>query len=322
MFHVTRGFLFYGILTVLTVLTGTPKAWSEQVIEPQESLIIAVQPTLATSEILEKAKPLEEALEKAIGNVDVKIYAPMSYASAVEALRFGHAHAALMGAWPAKLAVDMAGAEIPLAEVREVIHDQEKTEATYYFSYWVVRKDSPYQNLEDLREKDVCFPSPISSSGFVAPLGRLVGLGFVSKAQGHEADPGQFFGTVLFGGGYAQCWEALKSGQVETTVIAGDVPEKLYQEVLAATRTLEKQGPIPSHAVVLSKDLKEPLRTKVIEAFTNLGEPEFRPLMRSFISGIFVGFQPTTAGEHLKGLNDYLELSGLPYTERIVPKRS
>jgi len=104
---------------------------------------------------------------------------------------------------------------------------------------------------------------------------------------------------------------------VDTTVIAGDVPEKLYNEVLAGTRIIEQQGPIPSHAVVLSKELKDPLRGRVIQTVTKLGAPEHRDLMRTFISSIFVGFKPTTASEHLGSLQKFLKLANLKYTERL-----
>jgi len=41
------------------------------------------------------------------------------------------------------------------------------------------------------------------------------------------------------------------------------------------------------------------------------------PVMRSFISSIFVSFKPTTAAEHLDSLQRYLKLAGLRYTERL-----
>jgi phosphonate transport system substrate-binding protein len=86
---------------------------------------------------------------------------------------------------------------------------------------------------------------------------------------------------------------------------------------LDSTRISEQQGPILSHAVVLSKELKDPLRTRTVQAITKLGAPEHRDLMRSFISSIFVGFKPTTAEEHLGSLDRYLKLVGLKYTERL-----
>lgn len=284
----------------------------------QDKLVIAIQPTLSSDEMLGKAKPLEKFISDGLGGkTQVQIYVPSSYAAVVESLRFGHAHVAFMSAWPAQLAVQLGGADVALAEVRRVIHGDRTVDATSYYSYWVVRPNSLHKDIESLKGKSVCFPSPISTSGYVAPMGRLVELNLLKSAKGAEADPKTLFKDVLFGGGYAQCYQALKQGQVEATIIAGDVPEKLYKEVLADTRVIEQQGPIPSHAVVLSKELKEPLRSKTIETITKLGTPEHQSLMRSFISSIFVGFKPTTAAEHLGSLNNYLKLVGLKYTERL-----
>ena len=284
----------------------------------QGKVVIAIQPTVASDEMLSKAKPLQNFLEKSLGGrTKVELYVPTSYAAVVESLRFGHAQVAFMSAWPAQLAVRLGGAEVALAEIRQVLHGKEKIDAPYYYSYWVVAPDSPHKDLQSLKGKSACFPSPISTSGFVAPMGRMVELNLVPAADGKEADPRAFFKDVLFGGGYGQCWQALKQGQVETTIIAGDVPEKLYNEVLAGSRTIESQGPIPSHAVVLSKELKEPLRSRVIQSVSKLSAPEQRDLMKTFISSLFVGFKPTNANEHLGSLQKYLKLANLKFTERL-----
>ena len=120
---------------------------------------------------------------------------------------------------------------------------------------------------------------------------------------------------MFLAGGYAQGWEALQAGQVDVSVIAGDVPEELFREVLAHTRVLEQQGPIPSHAVVFSNDLQGPPRADLTNALLALGSDENRELMRKFISGIFVRFEITTTNEHLASLNDFLSATGLAFTE-------
>jgi len=130
-------------------------------------------------------------------------------------------------------------------------------------------------------------------------------------------DPKQFFGEVHFAGGYGQGWQALKAGQVDVTVIAGDVSEKLFNEVMEGTRIVETQGPVPSHAVVFSKSLRDPLRGKLQEALLGLGTPARRPMMRKFISGIFVSFKPTTLEEHLGPLNRYLATTNFQFVERL-----
>jgi len=284
----------------------------------QTRLVVAIQPTLAADEMLDKARPLEAWLEQALPDTDVQIYVPLSQAGVIEALRFGQAHVAFMGAWPAYLASQLGGAELALAEVRDVLIDGQPAQETFYFSYWVVPQSSPAKALTDLQGRRACFPSPISTSGYVAPLGRLVELGFVTRPDGGEADPATFFSEVRFGGGYAQCWEALKGGQVDVTIIAGDVPAALYRQVLAATRVVEQQGPIPSHAVLLSRELQGPLRQQVVDALLRLGDDEHRALMRQFVSGIFVGFERADADTHLAQLRTYLDRAGLRFTERLA----
>jgi phosphonate transport system substrate-binding protein len=279
-------------------------------------LVIAVQPTATPEQLTAEAKELRDFLARKVGG-EVEIVFPTTYAGVVEALRFGHAHAAFMSAWPARLAVKYANAEVALAEVREVLIGQERKEETFYFSYWVVTKDSPVEKLEQLRGKAAVFPSPLSTSGYVAPLARLVELGLVPTHPTNEADPKAFFGEVRFAGGYAQAWEALKAKQADVAVIAGDVSEKLYREVLAGTKIIEQQGPIPSHAVLFAKDLDPATRTRLRDALVDLGKPEHRPLMRKFISGIFVAFRPTTADQHLATLGKFLGQTHLAFVERL-----
>ena len=108
-----------------------------------------------------------------------------------------------------------------------------------------MRPESEFQSLDQLAGARGAFPSQLSTSGYVAPTARMVELGLL--APDGEVDPRAFFSNVLFAGGYAQGWEALKNGQVDVTVIAGDVAESLYRDVLAKTRVIETQGPVPSH---------------------------------------------------------------------------
>ena len=305
--------LLLSAITAATLVAGCAPAASEiQTLSEPKTVVIAVQPTDTPEKLSTDAKELEQYLESRVG-IDVEMRFPTNYAGVIEALNFGHAHAAFMSAWPASLAQRRAGGQVALAEIREVVIDDKKEEAPYYYSYWIVLKDSPITTMEQLRGKRVALPSPLSTSGYVAPLARLVELGLLQPETGKEADPKKFFGEVFLAGGYAQGWEALKAGQVDAAVIAGDVNEKLYREVLAATRVVEKQGPIPSHAIVFSKDLHPATREKLQTAFIDLGAPDKRDLMRKFVSGIFVGFKPTTGPNHLAALDKYLSLTNFSF---------
>jgi phosphonate transport system substrate-binding protein len=306
----------FALVALVAASLGTAVGYAVLPRPTEEKVVVAIQPTGTPEAVREASIELEKFLEQRLG-VDVEIYVPTTYAAVVESLRFDHADVGFMSAWPSFLASKLAGGEIALAELREVVIGQENRNETFYFSYWVVMNESPYTQLDQLRGKRVCFPSLLSTSGYVAPLAKLVELGFVLRPEsGKEADPKQFFSEVSFAGGYTQCWEALRSGHADVMVIAGDVPEKLYREVLAKTKILEQQGPIPSHSVVFSKDLKEPLRSRLIQALLDLGNPDHRPLMRKFISGIFVGFVETNTERHLASLQKYLEETGLKFSEK------
>lgn len=284
--------------------------------EPKTAKItMAVQPTTTPEKLTADAKEIEKFLAQRM-NGEVELVFPTSFAGVIESLRFGHAQAAFMSAWPSYLARKLGGAEVVLAEVREVVIGEKKTEEPFYYSYWVVKKDSPITSLEQLKGKKVSFPSQLSTSGYIAPMARLIELGLL-VTDGKEADPKKYFGDVLYSGGYAQSYEALKAGQVEATVIAGDVAETLYRDVLGNTRVIETQGPIPSHGVVFAKQLQDPARTRLKEALLELGQPANRDLMRKFISGIFVSFKPTTSDEHLGSLTKYLETTKASFTEKL-----
>lgn len=284
-------------------------------------VVLAIQPTDNAETIEAQAPELERFLEARMAargvEADVEIVVPLSYIGVVETLRYGHTDAALMGAWPMAVASAKAGAEVVLAEAREVVHGDAPVVAPHYFSSYVVLEGSPYGTLADLRGKAVAFPSSSSTSGYIFPVARLVQDGLVpAPAAGAEAKPDAFFGDVVFAGGYAQAWEALWQGRVDVAVVAGDVNQELHREVLAATRVVAQQGPVPSHGVVFAKGFQGSARDALLQAFLDV-EGEERDLMRKLVSALFVEFRPTTTEEHVAPLAEALRLTGLRLTEKI-----
>lgn len=284
--------------------------------DAKETLVIAIQPSATQDELSDQATEIEQFLEERV-DADIEIRFPTSYGGVIESLRFGHADAAFMSAWPSALATESADAEVVLAEIRDVVIGDDAVQEPFYYSYWVVPADSEFDSLEDLEGKRAAFPSQLSTSGYVAPMARMAELGLIDVGEDSAANPDDYFSEVFFAGGYSQAWEALQAGQVDVSVIAGDVPEELYREVLDNTKVIEEQGPIPSHSVVFSDELEDPLRTDLKEALLELGEDQHRELMRKFISGIFVRFEETTSEEHLGSLNKFLDDTGLSFTETI-----
>ncbi len=284
-------------------------------------IVLAIQPTDNADTIQDRATELEAFLESSMAsrgiNADVQIIVPLTYVGVVEALRFGHAQAAMMSAWPSVIANQKAGAEIVLAEQRDVFDAQKQpVVAPYYYSYYIVMPDSPYHTLAETAGATVAYSSATSTSGYVFPVAKLVEDGLVTVAAGKEVDATKHFGAVTFAGGYRQAWEALKNGQADVAVIAGDVNAQLYNEVLSNSRVIATQGPIPSHGVVFAKDFTGPEADALKAAFLDL-KGEEKDLMRKLVSGIFVEFQETTTREHTKALSEALRITNLPFADKL-----
>ena len=311
------------LLAAALLLAGcaTPPALDQAGTAAPAKVVLAIQPTDNADAIMEKATEMERFLEARMKEdgveADVEIIVPLTSTGVVEALRFGHADAALMSAWPATMASKRAGAEVVLAEMREVAIGAESQVAPYYYSYYVVLKDSPYQTLDDVKGRKAAYPSSTSTSGYVFPVAKLVQEGLVMVAAGGEADPRQHFGQVQFAGGYAQAWEALRAGQVDVAVTAGDINAKLYGEVRNGTRVIAEQGPVPSHGVVFAKDFAgTPEGDALKSALLDL-KGEHKDLMRKLVSGIFVEFKETTTEEHVAGLAGALNATGIKFNEKL-----
>ncbi|WP_333638836.1 phosphate/phosphite/phosphonate ABC transporter substrate-binding protein [Pyrobaculum aerophilum] len=310
---IIAGVLAVVIVAAVLALQNYP-AQTPQSGAAQGKFRIVVNPGVAEKVSVKEAQELEKYLEDLMG-MDVELSYPASSAALIEALRFGHADAALgPGALVGALAVSLANAELVAVEYREVIIDGKRETAPYYYSYFIVLKESPYVYIDELRGKRVCFPSETSVSGFIMPLKALADRGYITPGEvKRPRDLAlQFFGDVVFGGGYAQCWAALKEGKVDVTVMAGDVAASLYWEAMNNSRVLKWKdggyaiaGPNPSHVVLVRGDLPEDVKTKFVNAIFALNnKPE---LMRKYVSAIFVRFEQRDVNEHLKPLIDALD---------------
>lgn len=88
-------------LTVILLITISLSTTAIKPALAQGKVVIVIQPTVASDEMLTKAKPLQATLEKSFGGrTKVEVDVPTSYAAVVESLRFGHAQVEFILAQP------------------------------------------------------------------------------------------------------------------------------------------------------------------------------------------------------------------------------
>jgi phosphonate transport system substrate-binding protein len=136
-------------------------------------------------------------LEKAFG-VKLKMHVATEYAGTIEALRSKKVEFAVLG--PASYA---AAWEITGEKVEPILAGTDKFGNLGYHSIIGVKKDSPYQAIQDLKGKSLAFADPNSTSGFVAPS-------YYLRKQGFPAET--FFGKTGFSGSHENSILAVLNG--------------------------------------------------------------------------------------------------------------
>ena len=148
---------------------------------------------------LDRYGPLMDFLSKEIGT-KVTLRIAQDYAAVIEGQRAGQIHIGYYGPAAYARAV-MVGAKIEPIAI-EVNEDGTKG----YYSVFYVKKDSPYQKIEDLKGKNLGLVDPNSTSGNNVPRFSLAKMGL---------EPETFFSKVVYTGSHENAVIALGQGTVD-----------------------------------------------------------------------------------------------------------
>jgi phosphonate transport system substrate-binding protein len=241
---------------------------------------------------------LKARAEKALG-VPVKLFASRDYSGVTEGLLTGRLHAAGLGA---------AGyASIFLQDpdaVEPIVTIEEKDGTLGYRSVLLVRADSPYRTLDDLRGRSLMFTERLSTSGFLIPYYEL-------SQQGYN--PGRFFGRLGFSGGHPQAVAAVLDGQADAGVTwtsgigdhaAGYSRGNLRRMVergkldMSNLRILWTSELIPDGPQVVRKDLPEEAKEIYRDVLLNLADRDRRCFERVVGDGA-IDFQPISHDQYV-----------------------
>lgn len=136
---------------------------------------------------LARWKGFETYMETVLG-VDIEIFTAGNYDGVIQALAADQIEFAYLGssAYAAAYTASEGG-------VQPILATESQTGATGYFSTIVVRCDSGYKTIDDLKGKVLAFADPDSTSGYAVPLYNL-------SQQGYEPDT--FFSGIPFSGSH------------------------------------------------------------------------------------------------------------------------
>jgi phosphonate transport system substrate-binding protein len=195
-------------------------------------------------------EPFVEHLAKCTGR-KVRFYDVFSSAAAIEAMRSGRMHLGTMSSGDTAFAVNVAGA-IPLGIRGDATGPQG------YQLWMIVKADSPYQKLGDLKGKRVAHTTPSSNSGNLAPRSLFPAEGLV---------PDKDY-KVLFSGKHENSVSGVAAGDFDAAPIAHDILVRMAERGLVKMtdfRIIWKSRSFPPGGLSMAHDLAPALQQKIRE---------------------------------------------------------
>ncbi len=175
------------------------------------------------------------------------------YNAAVEAMRAGHADIAWYGAATYVIAADIAEAEAFAAGIPK------GKESAGYYTYFVVRKDSPIKTLADAKGKVLALNSIGSTSGDYIPQVELLKAGLNVKNKDH-------FERVVYSGSHDASLMAVANGQAHISGTASHNYDGRTSDGTVdpdSVRIVHTSPLIPPAPLAYSKKLPLEIRQKI-----------------------------------------------------------
>jgi phosphonate transport system substrate-binding protein len=253
--------------TLLAVLLGAVSFAAEKKVE---TLVMGVVPHEEIQLTAVKFKGVVRALEEVTGR-KVEWYFPTSYASLVEAQRRGFVHLTYLGPRTYVDAHRVSNGMIEaIAQATWGGGPYRKKEAGYR-SLLIVKADSPYKTVKDLKGKLLALGSPASTSGDLTPkvqLGKKLGMKLTD-----------FFGKTIHAGSHDAVALAVVEGRADTGALAdigADWAVDNHKEITPESfRILWKSDLLPLDPFALRKDVPSDLRESIKKALLHLNETDY-----------------------------------------------
>jgi len=245
---------------------------------------------------------LKARTEQALG-VPVELAPSRDYTGVYEGLQSGSLDAAGIGA------AGYAGLFLEDPDLVEpLVAAKQEDGLLGYHSVLLVRADSPYRTLDDLRKRSLAFSEQLSTSGFLIPYHELTEQGF---------EPRRFFGRLAFTGGHPQVVMAVLGGDFDAGVtwssMIGDYDRGFSRGNLrrmvdrgmldmSDLRILWKSELIPAGPHVVRKALPQEAKDLYREVLLDLAERD-RSCFENIVGAGAVDFEVITH-EHYDSIID------------------
>jgi phosphonate transport system substrate-binding protein len=233
--------------------------------------------------------PVRDYLTKELG-VPIKWREATDYAGVIEALKAKKIELAWFG--PASFArawIVTDGQAVPLAA------EIDKDGGFGYFGVIIVKKDSPYKTVDDLKGVRFGFADPNSTSGYQAP-------NFFLTEQGYKPD--EFFGSTTFSGSHENSVKMIYEGNFDAVATWWTNDKKSNMSRMEEKGMIESDGyriiwktpRLPSDPFTVPGWLPKQMQEDIQQALLNM--PAKDPAAFKALMGGSQGFQAVTLEDY------------------------
>lgn len=276
------------------LVADVPKDLSKQ--KDPSTLIFAYTPAESPAVYAHVYTPLIDYLAQCTGK-KVTYFPVQSNTAQIEAFRAGRLHIAMMSTGSVGFAVNLAGARPIVALGTDKGHFG-------YRVYAIVKSDSPYKQLSDLKGKRIAHTSPSSNSGNLAPR-----VFFPAQGLTPEVDY-----KPLMWGGHDRSVLGVANGDYDMAPVASDIYDRMLargEAKAGALRIIWQSELFPTTSYSIAYDLKPELAEKITKCFIDYKfhdsfKKEYAPADR---------FLPMTYKETWASIREVAEKSGTPYNK-------
>lgn len=235
--------------------------------------------------------PMAPYLAKCLGIEKVTMRVTNDYSGIIEAMVQGDVQLAWLG--PAQYAI---AHELTKGDVHPVAMDMSKDGEIGYKWVVVVKANSPYKTLADLKGKSMGWPTPTSASGYVLPMHYFRQVGYVS-----EKNEPIHFSRMVQTGSHDNSLISVVNGTVDAATnwyyspTAGAHMRAIGVGTIKAEdiRFIHESPIVPNAPFTTRKSYPEEMKSKMTECMTNM--PKNDPVAWATVGkDIFGGFAPTT----------------------------
>lgn len=270
-------------------------------------LVFGIIPAENASGVVERYTPFVNYLSKELGT-KVTLRIANDYAAIIEGQRAGNIHIGMYG--PASF----ARARVTGVKVDAFAIETNLDGTKGYHSVFYVKKDSPFQKVEDLKGKNLGLVDPNSTSGNNVPRYVLDKMGI---------DPDTFFNKVIYTGSHENAIIALQQGTVDMAANWwNDENEsnllRMARKNMAKAedfRIIYKSDLIVNSPMAYLSDLPDDLKAKIRDAVLNLATKD-----KAAFDKIYEGKQGPLVAVDNKAYDPVIEL--ITFVDKLRKKKS